>query len=137
MTKTRKLQTVNTMIIVMILSALALVALTIYALKHIEVSALRWWAGVATLLVVTGIPGAFILGRYGARERIAGMDIALDKLNRAASQAIDLRRQSAAAVRRAATSPPASPGGGANSIDPSSIVITHTNQRNDTDVITL
>lgn len=93
----------GTLVFLLILGTL-LVVLPVRALLNSDETVLRWWAGLATLTAIVGMPAAFLLGRLGARERIAGMDFAIDKLTRAASGMIDLRGQSASTLGRASRS---------------------------------
>jgi len=77
----------------------------VYCLMVVGEGVLRWWAGIATLVAIVGIPAAFILGLYGSRERMAGMTIGVNQIVGAAGKVIDLRGQAAAAVRTATTAP--------------------------------
>lgn len=101
------------------LAGIFLLGIPVYLLLNTSLTAARWWAGIATLIVVVGIPLAFLAGWYGARERMAGMDFALEKMTKAAGDVIDLRGQAAAAVRSATTKTANTPG-----FNPSDVVIT-------------
>ena len=101
------------------------IALAAWALFAADDATLRWWAGIATLIALVGIPAAFALGRFGARERIAGMDVALNKVAQAGKAAIDLRGQA-----RQQYSVPPSPAPAAPPIDPARIVVTSTHPAN-------
>jgi len=106
--------------IALLVTAAVPAGLVVYALLTAGVSALRWWAGIATLVAVIAPPVAFLAGGYGAREKVNGIDLALDKLTKAAGSMLDLRGQAAAVVRQATTSRPDVP-----PVDSSSVVITH------------
>ena len=71
-TEFRKLMTIAVVAGILLLAIL--VGVPVYALAHAGLSAARWWAGIATLVAVVGIPVAFFAGQYGARERIKGID---------------------------------------------------------------
>jgi len=68
-----------------------LIGLIVYALLHVSLTTLRWWAGIATLaLPLTGAL-AYALGRLASRERIMGLETGVEKVMNAAQQTADLR----------------------------------------------
>jgi len=85
--------------------------------------ALRWWAGLATLLALMGMPSAYLLGRFGAQQTLAGVDLALGKVQQAAAQTVSLRGQAVRELRQ--PRPVEKP---AIAMDPSRVVITHVEQ---------
>ena len=105
--------------IALLVTAAVPAGLVVYALLTAGVSALRWWAGIATLVAVIAPPVAFLAGGYGAREKVNGIELAWDKLEKAAGSMLDLRGQAAAVVRQSTTKTDAP------QVDPSRVVITH------------
>jgi len=100
--------------------------LLVWAIMAASVEALRWWAATATFVALialgVGVPAAFALGRYGATERIRGMDTAIDKIAGVATRVVDLRGQTAVTMRRSVETP-------AEPVPPPEVTVTHRNER--------
>ncbi len=62
----------------------------IYALLRASITALRWWAGLATLAVPVCAALAWYLGMREARARIAGIDEGIERVTRAATATVGI-----------------------------------------------
>jgi cytochrome c biogenesis protein CcdA len=97
----------------------------LYALAHASESALRWWAGLATVALPLALAGGYRVGKLAAGERLRGLEQGVDTVMDAAQRTADLRGQAVREARQGATAavdpaqivivparPPALPGGG-------------------------
>ncbi len=96
---------------------LAVVGGLVYTVGQADVTALRWWAGVATVVVpLVGLAG-YSLGRMEARGHVAGLAEGIEAVSKAAYKAADVRVMTTRRMKERAPVPTVQqmflPGGGA------------------------
>jgi hypothetical protein len=83
--------------------AIALLAMLIYALFEAGVTALRWWAGLATAALPLAALCAYYLGRTEARGHVAGLTQGIEAVSEAARRTADIRVSTAQRIKRQPT----------------------------------
>ncbi|HIP99207.1 TPA: hypothetical protein EYH33_01510 [Candidatus Bipolaricaulota bacterium] len=83
-----------------LLLVLGFIGALIYALLHASPTALRWWAGLATVALPMAVFIAYHLGRIEARGQIAGLTQGVEAVSRAARDTADIRVTAAHRLRQ-------------------------------------
>ncbi len=91
---------------------LAAVLLLAYALAHASETALRWWAGLITAVILPIALTSYWLGHTEARGRIAGLDLGINAVTKAAVNTTDAAGRTAnirVQAARQVAAPPTTP----------------------------
>lgn len=86
-------------------AALALIGGLIYALNVASLRTLRWWAGIATVVLPLAAVAAFFVGRMEARGHVAGLAQGIEAVSRAAKETADIRVTTTQRLRRREPTP--------------------------------
>lgn len=77
--------------------------------KFVSPGLTRFWALLATVLIPLVAGSFYWLGQIEARGKVAGLDLGIEKVTRAASSTVDLRATATSRMREAVRSEPPPP----------------------------